>query len=400
MTVELDLERSVDIVRSPRVLQVESIFDVPPAKRSSHTWHATLGYDERPWQIGLIVGPSGSGKTSLLRDLFGEPRTPRWDDKRSVIDCFAEALTIREISGWLSSVGFSTAPAWMRPYSVLSNGEQFRVTVARLLAEAGPDVPVVVDEFTSVVDRQVAKVTSAAVAKAVRKRPGYQLVAASCHYDIIEWLQPDWTYSPGDNVFSWRDPGQRPDMFLECWRTDKEAWRLFGHHHYLSTDYNHGAKAFVGYLEGHPVAFNSIMPRAGHVDVWRGYRTIVLPDYQGVGLGHAFNEMLASVVKAAECRYIGTSGHPAMLYHINRSPLWQITRKPGLAVPMGRTSTKQHLHRTAPTTRLTASFEYVGPAYPGFTKAEARAWLTLNSTSGGRLGLRLSNRRSGVFGRG
>src|SRR5439155_19760773 len=47
------------------------------------------------------------------------------------------------------------------------------------------------DEFTSVVDRTVAQIGSAAVAKTIR-RSGKQLVAASCHYDVIEWLQPDW----------------------------------------------------------------------------------------------------------------------------------------------------------------------------------------------------------------
>jgi ABC-type ATPase with predicted acetyltransferase domain len=74
----------------------------------------------------------------------------------------------------------------------LSNGEQFRAGLARLICDA-PD-KVVVDEFTSVVDRQIAKIGASAFAKAWRKNKGKQIVLLSCHYDIIEWLQPDWVY--------------------------------------------------------------------------------------------------------------------------------------------------------------------------------------------------------------
>jgi ABC-type ATPase with predicted acetyltransferase domain len=63
--------------------------------------------------------------------------------------------------------------------------------LARLICDA-PD-KVVVDEFTSVVDRQIAKIGAAAFAKSWRKT-GKQIVLLSCHYDIIEWLQPDWVY--------------------------------------------------------------------------------------------------------------------------------------------------------------------------------------------------------------
>jgi ABC-type ATPase with predicted acetyltransferase domain len=53
---------------------------------------------------------------------------------------------------------------------------------------------VVIDEFTSVVDRQVAQVASHTVQKAVRRTPGRQFVAVTCHYDVTDWLQPDWVY--------------------------------------------------------------------------------------------------------------------------------------------------------------------------------------------------------------
>ncbi|MEV1247900.1 hypothetical protein [Nonomuraea sp. NPDC049750] len=65
-------------------------------------------------------------------------------------------MSIKDIVALLGAVGLSSPPAWLRPYRTLSNGEAFRASIARALAESGDLV--VIDEFTSVVDRQVAKV--------------------------------------------------------------------------------------------------------------------------------------------------------------------------------------------------------------------------------------------------
>lgn len=52
---------------------------------------------------------------------------------------------------------------------------------------------VVFDEFTSVVDRNVAKTACIAINKAIKKT-GKKFIAISCHYDILDWLQPDWVF--------------------------------------------------------------------------------------------------------------------------------------------------------------------------------------------------------------
>src|SRR5438477_11142801 len=188
--------RSVPIIRTPRVRQLEGMFDVPPAERSEMRWEAALPLEEADWQIGLIVGPSGCGKSTLARELFPEALIDGfdWPDDQSIVDAFPAAMGIKEVVGLLSSVGFSSPPSWLRPFRALSNGEQFRVTIARALAEK-PDLAVI-DEFTSVVDRPVARIGSAALARTIR-RPGpdekaRRLVAVSCHYDIVDWLSPDW----------------------------------------------------------------------------------------------------------------------------------------------------------------------------------------------------------------
>lgn len=135
-TVELDL--SVSIKRTPRVRQVESIFDVLPAKKSSFTKTCHVPFEEHPWQIGLIVGASGSGKSTVARELFGGRLVDQfeWASDKSLVESFPKGMKTAEITQLLSSVGFSSPPSWVRPFRCLSNGEQFRVSLARALAES------------------------------------------------------------------------------------------------------------------------------------------------------------------------------------------------------------------------------------------------------------------------
>ena len=187
MSQAIDLVVESQIPLTPRVEQLGAMFDCPVHEKLRCEWHGAIDLDAQPWQVGLIVGPSGAGKTKLLEKIFGAPESCQWSAP-SVVDDFAKERGIQEIAGVCQAVGFNTIPAWMRPYAVLSNGEKFRVELARRLLET--EGTIVIDEFTSVVDRQVAQIGAHAAQKYVRKN-GKKLVAASCHYDIVDWLQPD-----------------------------------------------------------------------------------------------------------------------------------------------------------------------------------------------------------------
>lgn len=344
------------IVRTPRVMQLEGIFDVPPTKESRLTWDVSLPLDERPWNIGAIVGASGTGKSTVAAELFGDALVSgfAWPDDKSLVDGFPAALSIRDITGLLSSVGFSSPPSWLRPFRVLSTGEQFRATVARALAESR-DLTVI-DEFTSVVDRTVAKIGSAAVAKAVRGRD-QRLVAVSCHYDILEWLQPDWVYEPADNRFAWRQLQRRPAITLEIWPVDRSAWQFFRQHHYLSHDIHKGAACFCAFVDGQPAVFTAVLSQPGVRPAWREHRTVCLPDYQGVGIGNAMSEYIAGCWRAKGKPYFSTTSNPAMIRHRARSPLWFMHRSPSTG---SRQSHYRWMDGSDSRRRMTAGFEFVG----------------------------------------
>jgi ABC-type ATPase with predicted acetyltransferase domain len=135
------------------------------------------------FKLGVIVGSSGSGKSTLLKN-FGTEEQPIWAANKSVISHFD---TPADGINRLSSVGFNSIPSWYKPYHVLSNGEKFRADLARKLKSGA-----VIDEYTSVVDRTVAKAASMALARYVKNNDIEGVVLSTCHHDIIDWLEPDW----------------------------------------------------------------------------------------------------------------------------------------------------------------------------------------------------------------
>lgn len=176
-----------------RVSKVCADFDV----KFEHSDERFVGSIEMPekWNIGVIVGKSGTGKSTIARELFGDEYfKPREYNHESVIDDMPDGFTVEEITRMFYAVGFGSVPSWLKPYGVLSNGEKMRVDLARALLS---DDFVVFDEFTSVVDRNVAQTCCIATNKAV-KRMNKQFVAVTCHFDVLEWLQPDWVFNTDD----------------------------------------------------------------------------------------------------------------------------------------------------------------------------------------------------------
>jgi ABC-type glutathione transport system ATPase component len=152
-----------------------------------------LPIENDSWQVGVIVGRSGTGKTTIAKTLFPDAYVKGFDYSHAcLLDDFPEDMQTSEIEKLLCSVGFASPPDWLKAYDVLSQGEKMRVDVARALCLPARDV--VFDEFTSVVDREVAKVASLAISKAVR-RGNKRFVAVTCHYDIVDWLEPDWVFN-------------------------------------------------------------------------------------------------------------------------------------------------------------------------------------------------------------
>lgn len=362
----LELVRETKVRKTGRVMQLGSLFDVTPDAGHRVEWSLDVPLEERPWSVGLIVGPSGTGKSTIARELFGARVVSGfdWPADRSIVDAFPEDMATDAAAGLLSAVGFGSVPQWLRPYHVLSTGQQFRATLARALAE-NPGL-VCVDEFTSVVDRQVAQVCAAAVSRAVR-RMERQFVAVTCHYDVEPWLDPDWVLdlseaAEGATPFDWRSLQGRPPIEVTVARAVPEAWRLFAPHHYLSAGHP-PAVYYVAAAEGVPIAWCSIAKdffrcRGGR-EAWRLVRSVVLPEWQGLGIGMALREYVAGCYTGPKSRVSTATSHQGLIKAMGRSDRWQCIRQAGT---ISAASKKVRAYGGGATdVRPTASFRYVGP---------------------------------------
>jgi ABC-type lipoprotein export system ATPase subunit/GNAT superfamily N-acetyltransferase len=312
------------------------------------------------WQIGLIVGKSGSGKTTIAKQLFPESYITNFEySAETILDDMPKNCSVEDITKAFNSVGFSSPPSWLKPYSVLSNGEKMRVDLARAILEQ--QNLFVFDEFTSVVDRNVAQIGSFAMQKAIRKT-NKQFIAVTCHYDVEEWLLPDWVFDTDSMTFRSND-GQkknRPDIKFEIFQTnDKSIWKMFAKHHYLSHNHNNAAKVFLAFINNQLAGFISVFhfPHPKVKNFKTVHRLVIFPDYQGLGIGVMFLNEIGKIYRKENWRFTIITSAPSLMFALKKSSLWnlkQFGRKPPQNINTGNPISTR---KSDSSNRLTTSWE-------------------------------------------
>jgi ABC-type ATPase involved in cell division/predicted acetyltransferase len=314
------------------------------------------------WNVGVILGGSGSGKTTILKNL-GEIKSANFDNNKSLISNF-DWLDPKDATFLLTSMGLSSVPTWLRPYNLLSNGEQYRANLAYLVSSSKDGDIILIDEFTSVVDRDVAKAMSFALQKYIRKL-NKKIILASCHFDIIDWLMPDWSYSPlngGGIVRADCRRQSKPKITLQINRVESEAWNYFKKHHYLTEKVNDSCIFLLFEWNEKPVGIVAIInqPRNGCPNGFAISRIVILPDFQGMGMGVKLCEFACGIIKnQGGVIYIKTI-NPALGIYFNNSNLWRGTALNGKERTVNDKSAKNRLERAS------YCHEYIGDAISGY----------------------------------
>ena len=134
-----------------------------------------------------IYGPSGSGKSTFLKAFekagWHFPKK-EYDTSKAIISNFPKdpKAGLRA----LNAVGLGSKPTYCRPRNVLSTGEGFRADMALNL-----ESKVMVDEYTSVVNRETARAASYGIQGHIREKGYKNVILCGCHDDIVEYLKPD-----------------------------------------------------------------------------------------------------------------------------------------------------------------------------------------------------------------
>lgn len=309
----------------------------------------------RDFSLGVIVGSSGTGKSTLLNQ-FGTPKSFDWDTNLAVASQVDPKYLMR--------VGLSSIPSLCRPYHILSEGEKHRALIARSLSEGVK----VIDEFSSVVHRDLAMSISIGTRKMIDKLDLKEIVIATCHDDVVKWLEPDWVYNTNTRELV-EGRAVRQALQFEIVSCSPKTWTIFKDHHYLSASINKSARCWVALFNGVPVGFHSVLPypSGSMKNAWREHRLCVLPDYQGMGLGVILSEYVAQLHKENGYRLFAKTAHPALGYHREKSPQWRATSKNKVSrsdylkkADEGGDRKLSERHLRAHSNRVCFSHEYIG----------------------------------------
>jgi ABC-type Mn2+/Zn2+ transport system ATPase subunit len=292
---KIDITLKSDVFTNFRCQIAANSLDINVDKKSIH--HLEIDNVNIPdkWNIGLIYGSSGSGKTTLVKKLFGDDVfNMEINEEEPIINQMPSNLTYEECANLLNGIGLNSVPCWIRPVKTLSNGQRARAEAVLLMCRALENDIVFIDEWTSVVDRTVAKAMSVCLSK-FAKRHNKRIVLLSCHYDIIEWLLPDWLVDCNKQEFILPQSEsffftEREQLKFTIREIDKSSWKYFSKYHYLSDKLPGGIIYLYGLFHGENQigfqCFANYVPKVeGRKWIFHSNRVVIHPDYNGLGLG-------------------------------------------------------------------------------------------------------------------
>jgi ABC-type ATPase with predicted acetyltransferase domain len=328
----IDIKLQSDVFNNFRCQVAANSLDIDVKKKSIH--HLKIDNVKIPndWNIGLVYGASGSGKTTLVKHLFGNNIFESvLDDEQPIINQLPVDLSYEECANLLNGIGLNSVPCWIRPVKTLSNGQRARAEAVLLMCQH-KDV-VFIDEWTSVVDRAVAKAMSLCIAK-FAKRNNKKIVLLSCHYDILEWLNPDWLIDCNQQKFELPKSSafffnEREQIKFEIREVDKSSWKYFSKYHYLSEQLPAGKIYLYGlFYDGNQIGFqcfaNYTPHKKGTKIIFHSNRTVIHPDYNGLGIGIKLINVTSEILrKKIDCRIMAKFSSVPVYKAMIKSKEWK-----------------------------------------------------------------------------
>lgn len=99
---------------------------------------------------------------------------------------------------------------------------------------------------------------------------------------------------------------------------------MFAKYHYLSHGHNNAATVYLAYVNGQLAGFLSVLhfPHPKAKNIKKVHRLVVLPDYQGAGIGIKFLEIVGEIYKKNGWRYTIVTSSPSLVFALKKSNRW------------------------------------------------------------------------------
>ena len=305
------------------------------------------------YSFGFVTGPSGSLKSVLVRHYFGEcaatAASKLWKNGVDV-GCQLKEAGMEDVDARLRAVCLSPS-VLTRPYEALSSGEQHQLDLLFVIGRSS----ITIDEFTSALDRSLARRVAMGIAAYNRSHGATHVVLAGCHADFLadvgfEWvydtmqasMRPPHAHHANCAAVDYTSDAANVTIQLALKASHPSAWARFRAHHYKTANLSKLARCFVVVVEsicvsgvdampacsGKEVAFSATIRHNGKKNAAgqtpkRAHRTVVLPQWQGLGIGTRLTDAVGEVHRNEGADFFGQTVHPAFGAHRDRSPLWE-----------------------------------------------------------------------------
>lgn len=160
----------------------------------------------------------------------------------------------------------------------------------------------------------------------------------------------------------------KPKINVDIIHGDRRLWDVFKKHHYLSEDLPIATRCFFAVWGNNIIGFSATISLPGKIpplyegDIrkkWRECRTVIIPDFQGLGIGTRFSDAIADLHIEQGYRYFSKTSHMRMGLYREKSPIWKATAT-NLADRSKSTKGKSWSHLNIEKERICYSHEYIG----------------------------------------
>ena len=127
----------------------------------------------------------------------------------------------------------------------------------------------------------------------------------------------------------------------------------------MSDNLHPAAQCFIAELWEKPVGFIAVIsyPHPRVKNLLKIHRLVVLPDYQGIGIGKSLLNFVAELYFKKKKRVMITTSHPAVNHFLNKDKRWILIRQSRVK---GNAMMRESLFKRLSRERITCTWEFKG----------------------------------------